>query len=1052
MSLSLFQKKSVSVVNLSIQKQEFECDPLQTKVSEILTKASLSEEFGIFVLNCTLPTNEEYFKNLKFYQVKKKQFPKYDQKDKYDFNTKIKNKKEMKKKRDSKSKMEIKNNVKDELEKEKGNNQLEKKKNQKNTFLSDTNKNENENENINETKVKIIEETETEKEIENQLIIKIEKDLENENENENRDENENENDNENDNEMDELELDLVFDNITSDYSNLTFRTSDSDPDYWENIGDGTSAVTHSKSKSKSKKNSDRNSKIIENTNQQKNEQKKTQKQHQKSTKSNEMLVSSSSESNTSGSEGEDSDSLSIGSSEIEDIVNEIPRKLETRSMGELSKNNLVYNPNLDFNGRFLKQSDKIYKYHNKILQFRKIPPQKIEIELVYNSNKFQTNLQTFGPQDSTKQVLEYYQTKDSSINDKDFGLVFTNHNDQDKEVFFIPPKEKAEREKIFKKLLEKSDYFGVWAKLNENYTLEGYLSKLPNTFNSIQFTLKPGLIKIILPDEREIEFYIDLNTNVKIFINKLIEYFSFEREILVDGISNEIIYFLFQVEYSNENGKQIISQLIQLQPNQSFSKQHIFNGSILKLSQDNIIKKKKTNEIKDVSINTDFWKEFGENQQNLSWWKNEENQKSTSSVSTKKNFLFNKIHGISLNKLIQYLTSPGYQNKELSQIFVVLLPICADENIVMERLMERYDVPCIHPQNNRNILSQEKNEIKRLVLKLILKVIKYNPYYFPIKAKKKLSIFYNEHLKISNIKEIQKLTKKISYYLENNSIDFYKININKKMKSAKKQKSFRTINLDKQKRKDLIKFSEENELTFDLINENEFARQITLFSHNLFAKITPQELFNQAWTKKNKMEQAPNVTKLITKFNFYSNWASTMILIQNDNEKRIKVFVKLVKIARQLKLLQNFHDMFAILSGLQSTPITRLTKLAKRVPKKIVHIFQQLDDLTDISHGYDRLKEFTKSCKLPVLPYLGAFTNDLAYISELPDYVYNNLFNWRKRMRIYEILRNIKKYQSVGFDFIYISNIQNYFENQQILDEDARWDISFQIEPRPKRK
>jgi hypothetical protein len=51
---------------------------------------------------------------------------------------------------------------------------------------------------------------------------------------------------------------------------------------------------------------------------------------------------------------------------------------------------------------------------------------------------------------------------------------------------------------------------------------------------------------------------------------------------------------------------------------------------------------------------------------------------------------------------------------------------------------------------------------------------------------------------------------------------------------------------------------------FELV---ELARQITLVEHDLYLAIKPQELLGQAWTKKNKERDSPNILRLIDHFN-----------------------------------------------------------------------------------------------------------------------------------------------------------------------------------------
>jgi RasGEF domain len=47
----------------------------------------------------------------------------------------------------------------------------------------------------------------------------------------------------------------------------------------------------------------------------------------------------------------------------------------------------------------------------------------------------------------------------------------------------------------------------------------------------------------------------------------------------------------------------------------------------------------------------------------------------------------------------------------------------------------------------------------------------------------------------------------------------------------------------------------------------DLAKQLTLVEHELFCAIRPEELLGQAWTKKNKERDSPNILRVIGHFN-----------------------------------------------------------------------------------------------------------------------------------------------------------------------------------------
>ncbi|KAJ3426673.1 guanine nucleotide exchange factor [Anaeramoeba flamelloides] len=744
---------------------------------------------------------------------------------------------------------------------------------------------------------------------------------------------------------------------------------------------------------------------------------------------------------------------------LSNIRNITPNGNRIERMSSFLMSNFV--PKSDFKGKFLKPSTKIIKYAKSKLEFRELPQKEIEIEIISHLPKFKSNIKSFSTNYSLDHIFDYYQSKDSLINSEEFGIVITKQDNFKKDIFKIIPNNELSKKEIQKNFLENSHRFGVWAKPNKKYCLGGYLSKLGNKYDTVQFGRKPSFVTVFLPDQRKIEILVDFNCKVKLIIQKLVDQFSLKTQTIKNEISHEVKYLLFHIEYANENGKLIESQLIKINQEQSLEFQGIYQFTSIKMIKINVPAPKKNN-IHNASSNTNIWKEFRQNHQNLTWWKRENNSSSTSIISKHNDFLFNRISGISLNKLIELVTSAGYQTEEFIEIFLELLPSYSNESILLDRLIERFDVPSLHPKTQRTFLEEEKLDIQILTLNLIIKLIENKQHFLPVKVKTKLKTFIQSEL-INNFKNkdennknknsekpnyeknqtINKYIKKIDVLLQNNST-------NKTIYTN--QQKFRNSSLKIKKKRKVRKLSQINldKINFQNVNVTQLAKQISLNTHDIFSKITSRELFNKAWTRRDKNEKAPNLTKLINKFNFYADWASTAILEEKTNsKKRLEIYEKMILLAHQFYKLNNFQDMFAILSGLQSAPVSRLFNMKRDLSKKCIKKYNTLLKLTDVTNGCKNLREHTAKSSLPAMPYVGIITTDLTHIHELPDFVDNNLFNWRKRMRIYEVIVYLRKFKQVGYNFIYISAIHNFLDKQKILDEDSMWDISFEIKPHP---
>ncbi|KAJ3451427.1 guanine nucleotide exchange factor [Anaeramoeba flamelloides] len=725
-----------------------------------------------------------------------------------------------------------------------------------------------------------------------------------------------------------------------------------------------------------------------------------------------------------------------------------------------------YIPESEFRGKFAERDDLIWKYHDKSLEIRERPPKQIDLELVNVSKEFESNLRSFSANLELREIINELAQTDNSIRSVKYGIVFT-HSEAHRRDVYIPAPEEVRRGEQLRTILEQSNKFGVWGVFQKGFRLEGYLSKIGTQFDLIQLSLKPIVVGIILQGNKEIEILVDSNCPITEICKKIISNFGFKTRITKQKKKFDIIYNLYKVEYGIEDERQIITQLHELDSAKSLGELNVTNGSKLKLVR---IEKEPENKKKgNVSSKMNFWRELGSGIQNLTFCDQEAYKNSTSTIAKKNDLLLNKISGVSLNKLIEYLTS-SYESKDFIEVFLLLLPTFTNETTLLDRLLERYDVPSILPQTNRAVLDNERLEIQRRVIKLIYHMVKSNPHYLAVSAKKQIQKLIVKELLEHEDDELKKLAQDILYYLKfqksrknkKKELNEKRRNITSKKNSKKKgdeeqkQISFleniqkeRLDSSSKQKKGKIAKLVFKDDLRLEQIQIPELARQITLYTHHLYSKFKTNELFDKSWTRRNKKEIAPNIIQLIGRFNFLADWASTLILKENELKLRIKSLARVITLANELLKLNNFNDMFSIISGLQNSAVIRLDRTFKRLPKKIKKVYQELDSLTDVSQGCKKLMDLTKKSKPPKVPYLAEYLKVLLYIDDLPDKVDNGLINWRKRMRMFEVVTEIKKYQIVGYNFHFINKIKNLFFEQVNLTEDEMWERSCIILPPP---
>jgi hypothetical protein len=207
---------------------------------------------------------------------------------------------------------------------------------------------------------------------------------------------------------------------------------------------------------------------------------------------------------------------------------------------------------------------------------------------------------------------------------------------------------------------------------------------------------------------------------------------------------------------------------------------------------------------------------------------------------------------------------------------------------------------------------------------------------------------------------------------------------------------------------------------FDILDwsEVEVARQLTLVTFHVFSKIETKELLNSQWTKVDKHTTAPNVTKLIERFNKLVLWVCEEILAFDKSKYRAQAIEKFIKLASELKKMNNYNDCVVIVTALHSIYVKNLAKSWRRISFEGVKTCKELNNLCSYVKNYAALREQIENCEGNCIPYLGYFLKELAFIDEGPKYTKEpNIVNVEKLKRVQRVLDNVKRFQVQGYNF-----------------------------------
>eukprot|EP00794_Sanderia_malayensis_P009802 gene9802-10807_t len=232
------------------------------------------------------------------------------------------------------------------------------------------------------------------------------------------------------------------------------------------------------------------------------------------------------------------------------------------------------------------------------------------------------------------------------------------------------------------------------------------------------------------------------------------------------------------------------------------------------------------------------------------------------------------------------------------------------------------------------------------------------------------------------------------------------------------------------------------------------ADDLTILEHYLYGKISTREFMKCAWTKKDKEEQAPYITKISRRFNQVSGMVAHEVIhsgTENERAARIEFWIA---VAARCRDLNNFNSVLQITSGLMKSSVYRLKKSWELVNKQLREVLNDLQSLVSADNCFGKLREAIHNCNPPCVPFIGFYLTDLLFMDErAPNRDETELINFAKMSKISRAIREIRQYQQLRYTMELDINIAQYLlashVDSDIPDfEDMLYEQSLVAEPR----
>ncbi|TIC14649.1 ras GEF [Wallemia mellicola] len=233
----------------------------------------------------------------------------------------------------------------------------------------------------------------------------------------------------------------------------------------------------------------------------------------------------------------------------------------------------------------------------------------------------------------------------------------------------------------------------------------------------------------------------------------------------------------------------------------------------------------------------------------------------------------------------------------------------------------------------------------------------------------------------------------------------------------------------------------------------EMAHELTRIEWKLFLNINDRDLLRHALlTSKDRDEDSIDVQ--IRHFNYLTLWVANLVLSQTKPKSRLKVVEFMVNMAEELRNINNYHTMHAVLSAFDVHSIFRLMNnrvIDLESNEELFMKFKKLKLIFTSDRSSATYREVLRNTPCPSIPYLGVHLQDIlasdtanVNIKKGPNG--EDLIHWSKFALMGEACKQIMKRQKYQHDFTYNAKANELIMDITLLDEDELFQRSKHLE------
>jgi hypothetical protein len=168
-------------------------------------------------------------------------------------------------------------------------------------------------------------------------------------------------------------------------------------------------------------------------------------------------------------------------------------------------------------------------------------------------------------------------------------------------------------------------------------------------------------------------------------------------------------------------------------------------------------------------------------------------------------------------------------------------------------------------------------------------------------------------------------------------------------------------------------------------SDEAIAKELTRMDNIMFTSIRPRDLVRYVSLNaeaKKRCRSLENVHRMIEHFNYLADWVINFILLRDKPKHRALMLEKFYRVARELRKLNNYNSLAAVVSGINNASVFRLQATKDLVPEAAAKDFKRLEVLMSPQKSYAAYRLAWENTSGERIPYLPLHKRDLVSASE----------------------------------------------------------------------